>query len=77
MGGSASSIPKLPNYEIGSPLEGAAIGEVLESHPEGFVEGDLVVHALAWREYGLLDPENPGHVRAPKSWAEDRRCQRW
>jgi NADPH-dependent curcumin reductase CurA len=61
MGGSASSIPKLPNYAIGSPLEGAAIGQVLESRAQGFAEGDLVVHAHGWREYGLLNPENPAH----------------
>ncbi|WP_432973820.1 NADP-dependent oxidoreductase [Dactylosporangium sp. CA-233914] len=61
MGGSASSIPKLPNYEIGAPLEGAAIGEVVESNVDGFEKGDMVVHSQGWREAAIIDPANPAH----------------
>ncbi|HEY0453574.1 NADP-dependent oxidoreductase [Actinophytocola sp.] len=44
-----------PAYELGEALYGAAIGEVVESRAEGFEPGDLVLHALGWREHALVD----------------------
>jgi NADPH-dependent curcumin reductase CurA len=61
MGGGGATIPKVPNYELGKPLDGMAIGEVLESTVEGYAPGDLVVHGLGWRDYGLPEPSNPAH----------------
>jgi NADPH-dependent curcumin reductase CurA len=45
-------------HEIGEPLEGAAVGEVVESRAEGFVPGDLVSHYAGWREEAVLTPAN-------------------
>ena len=47
-------------YELGKPLYGGAVGEVVASRAEGFDEGDVVLHQLGWREYSLLAG---GHAR--------------
>lgn len=44
-----------PPFEIGSPLEGGAVGEVVESESEGFRNGDVVVSNYGWREYFVAD----------------------
>ena len=41
----------VPPFQLGKPLEGAAIGEVLESRNEAFQTGDIVNSILGWREY--------------------------
>jgi NADPH-dependent curcumin reductase CurA len=33
-----------------------AVGEVVESHADGFAPGDTVSHALGWRDYAVVDP---------------------
>ena len=45
----------LPAFEIGAPLEGAALGEVISSRDPGLREGDVVVHRCGWREVSRLD----------------------
>ncbi|MEO1853096.1 NADP-dependent oxidoreductase [Chromohalobacter sp.] len=41
-------------FTLGQPLEGAAIGEVLESRDERFSPGDLVAHMGGWRDVAQL-----------------------
>src|SRR5439155_1361987 len=41
----------VPPFELGKPLEGAAIGEVIESRAPEFEPGDAVSSSLGWREY--------------------------
>ncbi len=41
-------------FELGAPLEGGAVGEVVASHSETIATGVQVVHQLGWREYALL-----------------------
>ncbi|MFR9728372.1 NADP-dependent oxidoreductase [Saccharopolyspora sp. MS10] len=41
-------------FRIGKPLEGGAVGEVLESRSPLLAAGDVVVHDLGWREYAVL-----------------------
>jgi len=41
----------VPAFEIGEPLEGGCIGEVIESNHEGFQVGDPVLGNFGWREY--------------------------
>jgi NADPH-dependent curcumin reductase CurA len=41
----------VPPFEIGKPLEGGALGEVIESRASNFKAGDMVVSGLGWREY--------------------------
>ena len=40
----------VPPFQIGEPLQGGAIGEVIESRAEGLAAGDLVQHMLGWRD---------------------------
>lgn len=43
----------VPPFKVGRVLNGAAIGEVVESKHPGYVVGDLVSHMSGWREYAL------------------------
>jgi NADPH-dependent curcumin reductase CurA len=47
----------VPPFEIGKPLEGGAVGEVLESKADGFHPGDVVLSNLGWREYFIANPQ--------------------
>ncbi len=44
----------VPPFQIGEPLQGAAVGEVIESHSPDVAVGDYVVHGLGWREIAVL-----------------------
>ncbi|CAL9485533.1 Putative NADP-dependent oxidoreductase YfmJ [Nocardiopsis dassonvillei] len=45
----------IPPFEIGRPLEGSAVGEVVASRVEGIPVGATVSHFLGWREHSLVD----------------------
>jgi len=45
----------VPPFQVGEPLDGAAIGKVVESTVDNLAVGDLVLHRLGWREHALLD----------------------
>jgi len=40
----------VPPFQVGGPLEGGAVGRVVESRAQGLAEGDTVFHMLGWRE---------------------------
>ncbi|GHH54944.1 NADP-dependent oxidoreductase [Lentzea cavernae] len=44
----------VPPFQVGAPLEGGAVGEVVASNAEGFAVGDHVLHGLGWREYAVV-----------------------
>lgn len=46
----------VPPFELGKPLEGGAVGEVIESHAPEFQPGDVVTSSLGWREYFIAAP---------------------
>jgi len=48
-------------FELGKPLEGGAVGEVLDSRAKGFGPGDVVVSSYGWRECFIA---RPGELRA-------------
>jgi NADPH-dependent curcumin reductase CurA len=45
----------VPPFQVGEPLDGGAIGEVVESRVDGLTPGDLVMHRLGWREHAIVD----------------------
>jgi NADPH-dependent curcumin reductase CurA len=47
-----------PPFQVGEPLDGGAVGEVVESTVDGFTPGDTVLHSLGWREYAVLDAKH-------------------
>jgi NADPH-dependent curcumin reductase CurA len=40
-------------YAVGDPIDGGAVGRVVESRHDGFAEGDWVMSMLGWREQGV------------------------
>jgi NADPH-dependent curcumin reductase CurA len=46
-----------PGWEIGKPLNGYAIGEVVDSTVADFAPGHFVESRLGWREYFLATPD--------------------
>ncbi len=44
----------VPPFAIGAPMEGGAVGEVIESRAEGFAPGDRVMHMAGWRDEAVV-----------------------
>jgi NADPH-dependent curcumin reductase CurA len=42
-------------YEVGAPIDGGAVGRVVESRYEGLSKGDWVASMLGWREAGVVE----------------------
>ena len=55
-------------FELGKPLEGRCVGQVLESNRDDFQVGDYVVSTRGWRQYHVSDGSGLARVdgtRAP------------
>ena len=44
----------VPPFALDEPMDGGAIGEVVESKAEGFAVGDLVQHMAGWRDEAVI-----------------------
>jgi NADPH-dependent curcumin reductase CurA len=44
----------VPAFQVGEPMDGGAIGEVIESKAEGLKPGDLVQHMAGWRDEAVV-----------------------
>ena len=44
----------VPPFELGQPLNGGAVGEVLDSCAKEFKAGDVVTSSFGWREYFVV-----------------------
>ena len=52
MRGRMNDVPSYVSpFQLNQPLDGAAVGEVIESRAPGIVPGDIVTSRLGWREY--------------------------
>jgi NADPH-dependent curcumin reductase CurA len=47
----------VPPFELGKPLNGGAVGEVLESRAKEFNHGDIITSSFGWREYFIAAPK--------------------
>jgi NADPH-dependent curcumin reductase CurA len=43
------------NFQIGEPLDGSAIGVVIDTEAPGIEPGTLVRHRMGWREHAVVD----------------------
>lgn len=48
----------VPAFELGKPLEGGAVGEVIASRADEFKAGDAVTSNFGWREYFIASPRD-------------------
>lgn len=46
----------VPPFALGKPLDGGAVGEVIESRAKEFKPGDAVTSNFGWREYFIASP---------------------
>jgi NADPH-dependent curcumin reductase CurA len=53
----------VPPFELGKPLDGSAVGEVMESRADEFKPGDIVTSGFGWREYFIASPKELHPVR--------------
>jgi NADPH-dependent curcumin reductase CurA len=44
----------VPPFQLGEPMDGGAIGEVIESRADGLQPGDLVQHMGGWRDEAVV-----------------------
>ncbi|RKR06287.1 hypothetical protein C7446_1226 [Kushneria sinocarnis] len=49
-------------FELEEPLEGGALGEVIESRHDGFGVGDRVIHMGGWRDVAQLPGDQIQHL---------------
>jgi NADPH-dependent curcumin reductase CurA len=47
----------VPPFQLGKPLDGGAVGEVIESRADAFKQGDAVVSNYGWRECFVASPQ--------------------
>jgi NADPH-dependent curcumin reductase CurA len=47
----------VPPFQVGAPLEGGAVAEVIESRADTFAPGELVLHMAGWRDEAVLSAE--------------------
>jgi NADPH-dependent curcumin reductase CurA len=43
----------VPPFQLGAPLDGGAVGEVVSSNVDSHKPGDLVLHGFGWRDYAV------------------------
>jgi NADPH-dependent curcumin reductase CurA len=48
----------IPPFQIGEPLEGGAVGEVIDSRSDALRPGDVVLSSMGWREFFTAKPHD-------------------
>ncbi|MEN7341477.1 MAG: NADP-dependent oxidoreductase [Pseudomonadota bacterium] len=54
----------VPPFQIGEPLAGGAVAEVIESRADGFQKGDHVMGMLGWESFSCVDAAGLRKVEA-------------
>src|SRR5690554_6765675 len=52
----------VPAFELNQPMDGAAIGVVVESGDDNFSPGDTVSHFAGWRDHALIAAESATRI---------------
>ena len=52
----------IPAFELDQPMEGAALGIVVDSNDDGFAPGDVVSHFSGWRDHALIDASSANRI---------------
>jgi NADPH-dependent curcumin reductase CurA len=52
----------VPPFQLGAPMDGGAVGEVIESKAAGFAPGDLVQHMAGWRDEAVVDARTANKI---------------
>ena len=60
----------VPPFQIGEPMEGGAVGEVVESNDPSLKPGDTVLHMAGWRDEAVLP--GPAINKLPQLGVEPR-----
>jgi len=55
----------VPAFEVGMPLDGGAVGEVIESRAKAFKAGDVVSSRCGWREYVIAQAQDLQPIAHP------------
>ena len=61
----------IPPFGLGEPMDGGAVGEVVESKADGFAPGDLVLHMAGWRDEAVIPARSVNKL--PELGAEPQR----
>jgi NADPH-dependent curcumin reductase CurA len=48
----------VPAFKLGDPMDGGAVGEVIDSRASSFQQGDVVTSNFGWREAFIAGPED-------------------
>lgn len=48
----------MPPFEVGKPIAGGIVSEVVQSKAEGWESGDLLEGILPWKRYQVVDPSS-------------------
>ena len=56
----------VPPFQLGEPMDGGAVGEVVESKAEGFAPGDLVQHMAGWRDEAVVAARDGEQAARPR-----------
>jgi NADPH-dependent curcumin reductase CurA len=64
------------SFELGRPLDGWAVGEVVEARTKRFAVGDHVLHRLGWRDYAVLSATAVGRTAPERIEVSDTTPER-
>ncbi|MBY6412707.1 NADP-dependent oxidoreductase [Rhodococcus sp. BP-252] len=59
----------VPPFQLDAPLDGGAVGEVVETRSDAFAVGDAVSHGKGWRDVAIVDASSAKKIDLDKAKA--------